>query len=205
MNDVVHTVVSDTFVMGLHDLANDETTVKFMVTKDKKQNCYLHHISSSMKNYGYESIKIIIDLPEVNNSSINPTKTSHSKLDWNKLFAVLNHSSYESTVNMLELNIDEKIAFVVEMAKANLLMTMFEPITITLVITTGLNELDLIKLKLPTEKELKSIVEGNSKLYNDRIEERLFCKVCIFMNHLMMEDFQFPDHLYVHISFILNL
>ena len=35
-NNVVHAVVGETFVMGLHDLENDDTTVKFMVTKDKK-------------------------------------------------------------------------------------------------------------------------------------------------------------------------
>ena len=35
-NNVVHAVDGDTFVMGLHDLENDDTTVKFMVTKDKK-------------------------------------------------------------------------------------------------------------------------------------------------------------------------
>ena len=34
-NNVVHTVTFDTFVMGLYDLANDDTTVKFMVTKNK--------------------------------------------------------------------------------------------------------------------------------------------------------------------------
>ena len=28
--------------------------------------------------------------------------------------------------------------------------------------------------------ELRSIVEGNSKLYNDRIEDRISCKGCKF-------------------------
>ena len=35
-NNVVHTVVGETFGMGLHDLENDDTTVKSMVTKDEK-------------------------------------------------------------------------------------------------------------------------------------------------------------------------
>ena len=43
-NNAVHTIVGDTFVMGLHDLTNDETIVKFIVTMDNKQICYLHHL-----------------------------------------------------------------------------------------------------------------------------------------------------------------
>ena len=65
------------------------------------------------------------------------------------------------------------------MMKTNLLLTTFEPINSILVFAAGLNELDLIKLKLPTKEELNGIVEGNFKLYNDRIEERLFCRVCM--------------------------
>ena len=52
-NNIVHAVVGDTFVIGLHNLANDDTTVKFMAIKDKKQMCYLHHLSHSMKNHGF--------------------------------------------------------------------------------------------------------------------------------------------------------
>ena len=99
-NDVIHAVVGDIFVMGLHGLANDETTVKFMVTKDKKKICYLRHLSSSMENDGCESYNVLVDLPEVKKDLVNPTKTSHSKLDWNKLSAVLNRSSFESTVKI---------------------------------------------------------------------------------------------------------
>ena len=66
------------------------------------------------------------------------------------------------------------------MIKTNLLLPMFESIFFTLVSTAGLNELDLIKLKLPTKEELKGIVEGNSKIYKDRMEDRVPCKVCMF-------------------------
>ena len=55
-NDVVHVVVGDSFVIDLHDLANDKATVKFMVTKDKEQICYLRHLSSSMENQGCEHL-----------------------------------------------------------------------------------------------------------------------------------------------------
>ena len=50
-NNVVHAVVGEIFVIGLHDLENDDTTVKFMVTKDKKEICYLNHLSDSIKSH----------------------------------------------------------------------------------------------------------------------------------------------------------
>ena len=62
--------------------------------------------------------------------------------------------------------------------KANVLIPLFEPVNSTLVSTAELNELNLIKLKLPSKEELKGIVEGNTEIYNDRIEDRLSCKVC---------------------------
>ena len=34
--DTMYAVVGDTFIMGLYDLTNDETTVQFVVTKDNK-------------------------------------------------------------------------------------------------------------------------------------------------------------------------
>ena len=50
----------------------------------------------------------------------------------------------------------------------------------------------MIKLKLPPKEELKDIVEGNSKMYNDRIEDRLTCKVC--------NCFGSPDDEYLPVS-----
>ena len=69
--------------------------------------------------------------------------------------------------------------------KANVLIPLFEPVNSTLVFTTVLNELNLIKLELPSKEELKGIVEGNLEMYNDRIEDILSCKMCIF--------FEIPD------------
>ena len=64
--------------------------------------------------------------------------------------------------------------------KANVLIPLFEPVNSTLVFTTVLNELNLIKLELPSKEELKGIVEGNLEMHNDRIEDILSCKMCIF-------------------------
>ena len=103
-NNVVYVVAGYTLVIGLHD----DTTVKFMVTKDKKEICYLHHLSQSMKSHGCKSYNVLVDLPEVKKYHVNPAKMSHSKRDWNKLSTVLNRSTFDSTVKMLELNTDKK-------------------------------------------------------------------------------------------------
>ena len=132
-NNVVHAIAGETFVMGLHDLENDDTTVKFMVTKDKKEICYLNHLSDSMKSHGCESYNVLVDLPEVKKYPVNPDKRSHSKRDWNKLHAVLNRSTFDSTIKMLELNTDNKITFAVEVMKGNVLMPMFDYVNFTLV------------------------------------------------------------------------
>ena len=61
----------------------------------------------------------------------NPAKTSHFKLDWNKLSTILNRFSFESTMKILELNTDNKVMFVDERMKANLLLPLFEHIVYT--------------------------------------------------------------------------
>ena len=117
-----------------------------------------------MKNHECDGYNVLVNLPEVKIYYVNLARMSHSKRDWNKLSTVLNCSTFDSTVKILQLNTDNKITLVVKMIKANLLLPMFEPIFSTLAFTTGLNELDLVKLKLPTKEELKGIIEGNSKM-----------------------------------------
>ena len=113
-NDDVHAVVGDTFVICLLDLINDATTVKFILTKDKQQICYHDHLSSSMKYHGYERINVLVDLPVMKKYPINSKRTSNSKPDWNKLDTVLNRSSFESTVKILELNTDNKFCLLLK-------------------------------------------------------------------------------------------
>ena len=159
-----------------------------------------------MKSHGCERYNVLVDFLEVKKYHVNPIKTSHSKRDWNKLSTVLNRSPFDSTVNVLELNTDNKITFVVKMMKANVLIPLFEPVNSTLVSTAELNELNLIKLKLPSKEELIGIVEGKSEMYNHRIEDRLSCNMCkSFVTPDNENVFQFPDHFNVHISFILNV
>ena len=105
--NVVHAVAGEIFVMGLHNLENDDTTVKCMVTKDKKESCYLRHLSQSMKSHGCERYNVLVDFLEVKKYHVNPIKTSHSKRDWNKFSTVLNRSTLDSTIKILELNTDD--------------------------------------------------------------------------------------------------
>ena len=123
---------------------------------------------------------MLVDLPEVKLYPVNPDKTSHYKRDWNKLHTVLNRSTFDSTVKMRELNTDNNITFVVEGMKADELMPLFDDKDSTVVFQAALNELDLIKLKIPFKDELKCIVEGSMDMYNNRIDNKLSCKVCNF-------------------------
>ena len=69
---------------------------------------------------------MLVDLPEVKKNPVNADRTSHSKRDWNKLQEVFNRSTFDSTVKMLELNTDNKITFVVEVLKADVIKPLFE-------------------------------------------------------------------------------
>ena len=142
-----------------------------------------------MKNHGYESFNVLVDRPVMKKYPVNSKRTSYSKPGWDKLDTILNRSSFESTAKMLELNTDNKIMFVVERIRSTLLLKMYEPVNSTFMFFTRLNELDIIKLKLLNEGELKAIIEWNSKVYNDRIEDRLIGKIFNFMNQLMMDVF----------------
>ena len=65
MNDTVHVFFDNTFVMGLHDLTNDITTVKFVVAKFNKQILYRDFVSNTLKNHVCESYNVLVDLPKV--------------------------------------------------------------------------------------------------------------------------------------------
>ena len=45
-----------------------------------------------------------------------------------------------------------------------------------------MNELDLMKLKIPSESEMYGIIAGNRTMYDERIKERLSCKICLKYN-----------------------
>ena len=92
-----------------------------------------------MKSHGCESYYVLVDLPSFKIYPVNSDKTSHSKRDWNKFHAVLNRSTFDSTVKMLELNTNNKVTFVVEVIKANVLMPLFDGVDSTVVFQAALN------------------------------------------------------------------
>ena len=70
---------------------------------------------------------VIVDVPNAKYDLVDPNKTSHSKQNWNKyLKVVLNRSSFESFIKMLELNIGNKITFVVKRIYYNRLMNFYD-------------------------------------------------------------------------------
>ena len=126
MNSVkigVQAVNCVTFVVGLKDFHDDETTVKCMLTKDNKEICYLDFISITLIKEGCKSYNVIDNAPNAKYNIVNPNKTSHSKQDWNNyLNAVLHYSSLDSFIKLLELNTGNKITFVVKRIDYNRFM-----------------------------------------------------------------------------------
>ena len=70
---------------------------------------------------------------------------------------VLNRSSFDSVVNILELNTGIKITFVVERMNSKLLKKDFDEMKF--VFSVGLNDVDLTKLNILSQDELIGVVE----------------------------------------------
>ena len=66
MKETIHVVTGVTFVVGLHNSINDETVLKFMITDDNKQLCYLDNLNLTLKNDLCECYTIIVDVPTTN-------------------------------------------------------------------------------------------------------------------------------------------
>ena len=66
MKEAIHAVTGVTFVVGLHNSINDETVLKFMITDDNKQLCYLDNLNLTLKNNLCECYNIIVDVPTTN-------------------------------------------------------------------------------------------------------------------------------------------
>ena len=47
--NVLHAVTDVTFVIGLYSVSNDNSVLKFMITDDNKQLCYLDVVSHALK------------------------------------------------------------------------------------------------------------------------------------------------------------
>ena len=174
--NVLHAVTGVTFIIGLHIFSNDNSVLKFMITDDNKQLSYLDVVSPVLKKNVFEFYNVSVDVPTPNRQLVHSDKTSHSKENWNdKVKAVLVRSSFDSIVKMLELSTDNNVTFVIERLNSDNLNLEFE--NMKYVFSAKLNELDLIKLKIPSESEMYGIVAGDRSLYDKRIQERLCCKI----------------------------
>ena len=89
--------------------------------------------------------------------------------------ADLVQSSFDRIVKMLELSTDNKITFVFERLNSNNLKHEFDNMKKN---SAKFNEIDLIKLKIPSESELSEIITRNRNIYDEIIKERLSCKIC---------------------------
>ena len=58
-NNVLHAVTGATFVVGLHNYINDESVLKFMITDDNTQLCYLSVVSDTLKKNIYVNVTML--------------------------------------------------------------------------------------------------------------------------------------------------
>ena len=77
---------------------------------------------------------------------------------------------------MLELSTDNNVNLFIERLNPDNLNLEFENIEF---FSVKLNELDLIKLKVPSESEMCGIIAGERSMYDEIIKERLSCKICL--------------------------
>ena len=136
--NILHAITAVTFVIGLHTFTNDDIVLKFMITDVNKRLCYLDVISLTLKKNLCECCNILVDVPTTHHQLVHRDKTSISKENWNdKVKADLLRSRFDSIRKMLKLNTDNKVTFV-------------EFDNMKFVFPTKLNELDLIKLNIPS-------------------------------------------------------
>ena len=77
----LHAVTGITFVVGLYTITNDDSVLKFMITDDNKQLCYLDVVSLALKKNLCECYNVLVDIPMTHHQLVHPDKTSHSKVN----------------------------------------------------------------------------------------------------------------------------
>ena len=166
------------FFIGLHTVTNDDIVLKSVITDDNKQLCYLDVVRPALKHNLCECYNVLVDVHTTNHQLMHSYKTSHSKENWNdKVNAALVRSSFDSIVKILELSTDNNVTFVIERLNPNNLKLEFE--NMKCVFCAKLKELDIVKLKIPSESEMRVIIAGDRSFYDKRIQERLCCKICL--------------------------
>ena len=60
--NILHAITAVTFVIGLHTFTNDDIVLKFMITDDNTQLCYLDVISLTLKKNLCECYNILVDV-----------------------------------------------------------------------------------------------------------------------------------------------
>ena len=79
---VFHAVTGVTFVVSMHTFSNDNSVLKFMITGDNKQLCYLDVVSPALKKNLCECYNVLVDVHTTNHQLVHSDKTSHWKENW---------------------------------------------------------------------------------------------------------------------------
>ena len=110
---------------------------------------------------------------------------------------MLNSVSFDSMINMLELNNNNRITFLVKRVDANQLKIYF--VRLKCVYFSGLNNLCPIKLKKTSEYKLYDFIESKSEVYMKRVKHILSCRICIFYDVRITRGISsFTSFKYIH-------
>ena len=60
--NIRHAVSGVTFVIGLHAFTNDDSVLKFIITDENKQLCYLDFVSLALKKNLCECYNVLVDV-----------------------------------------------------------------------------------------------------------------------------------------------
>ena len=130
VNKGVFPVTCVTLIVVLNDFSDDEPTVKYMVTNDNKQILILILLVLCWKNKDVQVMMCSLIFLRFHMTLSTLINLVIPKLNWkDKMKEVLNRSSFDSIIKMLELNTGYRISFVVERIDVQLLKRYFEGLT----------------------------------------------------------------------------
>ena len=130
VNKGVFPVTGVTLIVVLNDFSDDEPTVKYMVTNDNKQILILILLVLCWKNKDVQVMMCSLIFLRCHMTLSTLINLVIPKLNWkDKMKEVLNRSSFDSIIKMLELNTGYRISFVVERIDVQLLKRYFEGLT----------------------------------------------------------------------------
>ena len=137
-----------------------------------------------MRHQNCESYNLFVNLPKGADKKVNVKVNSHSNTNWNeKVNKSLHRSDFKAFFFMLDKNLkDNLFIFVLERLDQDELYEQFDDLKVFF--NCIVHDSELGKISIPSDDEIAESFNGNDKIYNTRIENRLSCNICHFKRYL---------------------